>query len=267
MVEMTAQDILKLMLAKHSDDLCIPECKNGSTHRVASDSKMRRMDLFVVKKSYAHPLNTCYEIKTSRQDFLGDKKHLEYLHLCNAFYFVCPHGIIDKNEIPEAAGLMEVTRVGNKLFTRKKAQYRDIADPIEVYKYILFSRVKIIPPRYVDKIEYWRAWLAERDEQKAIGHNVSAKIGELVYRKIDVMGRKNERLKEENEMLKEAKIVLEKLGVNVFCLSAQNIESEIASALRKIENGTSLDLLKWIDMAMQDLNNIKTVIKKDLTKI
>ena len=49
-----------------------------------------------------------FEFKVSRRDFLADKKWMHYLEFCNAFAFVCPAGLIQKNEVPPGIGLLWV---------------------------------------------------------------------------------------------------------------------------------------------------------------
>jgi hypothetical protein len=54
----------------------------------------------------------CYEVKTSRADFLCEMKHpLKRrigLRYSNEFYFVTPSGLLDVSEIPVECGLIEI---------------------------------------------------------------------------------------------------------------------------------------------------------------
>jgi hypothetical protein len=54
----------------------------------------------------------CYEIKTSRADFLCEMKHpLKRrigLRYSNEFYFVAPSGLLDISEIPVECGLIQI---------------------------------------------------------------------------------------------------------------------------------------------------------------
>lgn len=79
-----AKNILRLLEAKHSKDLLIPECKDGPTQSV---SEHLRMDAWVMNRSWAHPCYTAYEIKVTRSDFLNDRKWRGYLPYCNEFFF------------------------------------------------------------------------------------------------------------------------------------------------------------------------------------
>lgn len=49
-----------------------------------------------------------FEIKLTRADFLQDKKWERYLPYCNYFSFVAPKGVIQKEELPDKIGLIEV---------------------------------------------------------------------------------------------------------------------------------------------------------------
>lgn len=55
-----------------------------------------------------------YEFKVSRADYFADLKRgkwQKYLRYCNTFSFVCPKGLIDKNEVPPEVGLLWITTV------------------------------------------------------------------------------------------------------------------------------------------------------------
>lgn len=57
-----------------------------------------------------------YEVKVSRSDFLRELKHPGKrqwaLKLSNEFYFAAPKGMIKPEELPEEAGLIEITQNG-----------------------------------------------------------------------------------------------------------------------------------------------------------
>ena len=53
-----------------------------------------------------------YEFKINRSDFLTEirtGKWKRYLTYCHTFSFVCPKGLIDKNEVPSKIGLLWIT--------------------------------------------------------------------------------------------------------------------------------------------------------------
>lgn len=49
-----------------------------------------------------------FEFKSSRGDFTSDKKWQHYLRYCHIFTFVCPYGVIQKEELPKGIGLLWV---------------------------------------------------------------------------------------------------------------------------------------------------------------
>ena len=53
----------------------------------------------------------CYEVKTSRADFLGELKHplkrRMGMRYSNEFYFVTPAGLVSLSEVPSECGLIE----------------------------------------------------------------------------------------------------------------------------------------------------------------
>lgn len=71
-----------------------------------------------------------HEIKISRSDFLRDLKKFKTKHgialkISHEFYYVCPWGLIPKNEIPDVAGLMYVDK-GFKIRITKPAILREL---------------------------------------------------------------------------------------------------------------------------------------------
>ena len=181
--KITAKTILNLLLQKHYKDLCISECKTGSTWW---SNNLFKMDLWVMKKSWTKPYTYCYEIKINRQDFLRDEKWQEYLKYCSDFYFVTPPGIIEKNELPNDIGLIVTSVNGKRLFTKKKAVSRlDTEIPESLFRYILMWRsiqkkeIEIISPK-----SYWEKWSNDKKIDYQFGQNVSLNIRKTIREKI-----------------------------------------------------------------------------------
>ncbi len=134
----SSKTILEALSYKHSEDIFIPECKNGS-----SFGGHLRMDAWVLKRSWAHPLAIGYEIKVSRGDYEADEKWRGYMEYCNEFYFVCPSNLIQPDELPDDTGLFWLSKTGTRLYKKKKAKYRNLTIPEDLYRYILMWRTKI----------------------------------------------------------------------------------------------------------------------------
>jgi hypothetical protein len=168
---------MKLLKIRHARDLFVPECKDGPTQA----GPHRRMDAWVMAKSWAHPCVTAYEVKVTRGDFLSDEKWEHYLPLCNCFYFVCPPGVIDPGELPDGVGLLCAARTGTRLYTRRKAAKRDVAIPEDVWRYILMCRVRIVDDTGMrrTKLEEWTEWLNQKREAQHIGHLAGRRLQEL----------------------------------------------------------------------------------------
>ncbi len=254
-MKVTAKDIVNKLAEKHWQDVFVAECKDGS-----SGGGHLRMDAWVMKKSWANPLTIGYEVKVSRQDFLNDEKWRGYLPYCNEFYFVCPSGLIQPDEIGDGIGLMWLAKTGTRLLRKKKAVYRDDLNQLDVYKYIIMCR-SVIKDNSFDSLEskqdnvtYWRSWLEDKDENKDLGRRVGRKIRELVISRIDQVDSKNRILKAENRKLAHVKAELKKMG---FETVPQEWQLD-----RKVEE------LKRVlpDNFCRDLRNIKKCIEGVLEK-
>lgn len=119
----------------------ITECKTCSTY-FPDPQGLLKFDGLAITKSYTKPNIIGYEIKVSRNDFLQDNKWHLYLQYCNEFYFVVPKGLVKKEELPDHVGLIYFNPDTKGLRTVKKALYRQIEEPVGVYKYIIFSRLE-----------------------------------------------------------------------------------------------------------------------------
>lgn len=211
-----ASDILELLHQKHSVEkfLCVDECKTGSTW---FGPTCLRLDLWVMARSYAHPRFIGYEIKVRRQDFLRDVKWQEYLPYCTELYFVAPAGIIDPAEVPEQAGLLVASKNLKRLFTKKKAPFRDIEIPAPLLIYILMSRARIVGDMFQTrpKTELWKEWLKELKSNKRLGHTLGREIRKRVDGEVEAVVKRNARLEDENGRLQNIKDWLEKKGVSL----------------------------------------------------
>ncbi len=129
-----------------------------------------------------------HEIKVARSDFLKDlkqfkKKHGIALEISHEFYYVCPWSLIQKNEIPEVAGLMYADK-NCMLKIVKPAVLREL-DAIPIHFFQGFARefgnkvsLTKVPLKYLGKditaeavdemLEAKREWDFERKvEEKA----------------------------------------------------------------------------------------------------
>lgn len=206
-----ANKILSLLAEKHSNDVFVPECKDGSTWL----GTHFRLDAWVMNRSWTKLKFTGYEIKVSRQDFLKDDKYQEYMRLCNEFYFVTSKNIIQPDEIPVSAGLLEIASTGTRLLKKKKAPFRDIEFPSSLFTYILMCRAKITKERYepYPDFEKWKIWLNEKKEKQTVGHSVSVKLKKLYDENIYNVQEENNQLKNKMKDYDRIRDLLSEFGI------------------------------------------------------
>ena len=253
--EITSDQVLELLATRHSTDVFVSECKDGPTHFVRNYS---RLDAWVMPRSWAHPACTGYEIKVSRSDFLGDEKWTDYLPLCNLFYFVAPAGVIEKGEIPEPCGLLQVSKNAKRLTTVKRAPFREVRIPEDLWRYILMCRTQITPPHMdgtQSPADYWRGWLRAKTEDRELGQLVSSEIRRTFRERVTAVERTQARQDEEMQPLREAKQLLDEMGITVgLWYSHEELKKKILDAFR-----ASIPLnLKWdLDHLEKDLQRFR----------
>lgn len=208
----SARDILALLAARHSEDVFVPECKNGPTQSVRN---YLRLDAWVMAKSWTNPHVIGYEIKVSRGDFLGDDKWRGYLPYCNSFYFVAPVGLIDPAELPPEAGLLVASKNCRTVQMKKKAARREVKIPEEIFRYVLMARARIAVTESWDKRQQAREIAASRVEDRKLGYLVSKAIRE----KVEHVEMENDRLTRKMQGYDDLINILQRLGYS---------ESEIA---------------------------------------
>lgn len=148
----TSAEILILLKAKHAGDVFVPECKNGASSGVKD---LRKLDAWVLKRSYSPLKSIGYEIKVSRHDFEQDEKWMEYLGLCHEFYFVCSAGLIREEDLPKGIGLLWVSKAGNLHTKRKAVSSEPETEPWnQLLVYVVMARAKIFASMHDrDKVE------------------------------------------------------------------------------------------------------------------
>lgn len=245
---MTADQILRTLQARHSEDIFIPECKDG-----ASGGNFSKLDAWVMPKSWAHPALTGYEIKVSRSDFLGDEKWRAYLPMCNYLYFAAPSGLISPQELAADVGLIEHSKKGSRMVVKKKAAYREIAPPTEVFRYVLMWRARIGPDRDGVKTSmrvYWEKWMADKKVDHEFGAMVRGSIKRRVLEEITIARARQNELERQIENLQGIRLLLQKLG-----MSEDASQWGFERKLQEFRNG-----LKPEDV--RDLKSAKTLISK-----
>lgn len=189
-----ATRLLALLAERHKEDVFVPECKDGRTVGAAG---ILRLDAWAMVRSWSPVRTIGYEIKVSRGDWLGDRKWERYADLVHELWVVAPAGIVHVEELPQSVGLLVPTSTGSRLLTKRRAVRRDIDPSAEndLLRYVLMSRARIDGPAG-DNAEKWRAWLAEREENRVLGHEVSRALAAKYWRDVWEVRERMQKLEE-----------------------------------------------------------------------
>jgi len=243
----TAGDIVGLLKERHSGDVFVEECKDGS-----SQNSHLRMDAWVMPRSWARPSVKAYEVKVRRADFLKDDKWPGYLQCCNELYFVCPLGVIEPAELPAEVGLMYVTSTGSRVYVKKKAPVRDVQIPEDVFRYVLMWRARIERrhDQPDDRLAYWRNWLKEKKDGRNIGYMVRGQIGKIVRETAD----ENLRLQKQMEHYDRIRGIISEMG---FDPDRPPSEWGVRNYMDKINGNLPSDLRGVLDNAIRGIEKTR----------
>lgn len=171
----SAESLCAALARKHADDIFVSECKDGPTQT----GTHRRLDAWVLKKTWSPITMIGYEIKVSRSDWLSDKKLIAYLPLCHYLYMVAPKDLIALDELPSGVGLLEPVGDGTRLATRRKAIWRDIKLPAKLLVYVLMCRVTITREQQQNaawRLDQLKQWVEGKTERRELSYAVNKKI-------------------------------------------------------------------------------------------
>ena len=253
---MNSVDLLKLLAAKHSEDVFVPECKNGPS---VTGPGHRRMDAWAMRKSWTQPMVWAYEVKVSRSDFLRDDKWHDYLECCNQLYFVCPSKLISPEEVPAEVGLMWASSTGSRLFVKKKAQTRTGTIREDVFRYILMSRATIGREYRDNAREYWEKWLEHERLDYEFGSRVSAKIRQRIDSEIKKVSAENVAIKKQIAELEYLRDRMIELGLDPGISS----EYRINCALDKVTESVPNELRHALKRTISELPKLAVMLGID----
>lgn len=174
-----SHQLLELLRCRHSDDVFIPECKDGPSQ----GGSHLRLDAWAMKKSWANECSYGYEIKVTRSDFQRDDKWHCYLPYCNQLYIVTPPGLVKPEELPADVGLVICTPKATKLYTLKPATHRAVQIPREFWMYVVMrlSGWHSRPQQTrEERIAEWRVKLDTARTAVDLGYQISSKIDRFV---------------------------------------------------------------------------------------
>ena len=258
---MDAKQILELIAGRHSKDVFVSECKNGPTHSPGVGG-MIRLDAWAMCRSWMKPNVHGYEIKVSRRDFLADNKWHHYLPYCTHFWFAVAPGVCDPSEVPEQVGLCVASTNGTRLYTKRKAAYRDVQIPEDIFRYVLMCRSRITAERFDSEsnLDYWRGWLAEKQESREIGRRCSTALRESFNRDVETVRRENHRLERAMEGYDKIAALCEEIGISPHSyVSVEKIREQLG--------GTSVprNLRRAIDSVIKSAGVLDKCIAAEAT--
>lgn len=249
--------LLRLLADRHKGDVFVPECKDGSSTS-AQHAGRRRMDAWVMLKTWSPVTFIGYEIKETRSDWIRDQKFNDYLQLCHLLYVVAQKGVVEKKELPKGVGLLEPIGegTGQRLVTRVKAARRAIETPVDLLLYVLMSRTRIVAPTFnardletqVGRDEAKRLrtkdaeqYAADLDFYHSIDHRIKGRIRttlEEAIRRTRLAESKAEQLQEVANVLQEIGVTMPQ-GLGTGYSFRSTVRRQIDQALR----GDSVDTL------------------------
>jgi len=180
--------ILHALSKRNQREIFLTKVKTGPT--TAAGPPLHKIDALSIKPSWSAPCITAYEVKVSRSDFLNDDKWPAYREVSHRFYWACPAGMIQPEEVADDCGLIWYNPETGGLSTRIKALFRNIEMPVLLLYYIVISRLGDPErhPFFSSRREYLEAWLQDRAERVMFGARVGTKLATEV-------GEANERVR------------------------------------------------------------------------
>jgi len=219
--------------------------------------KQARIDAIAMKISYSKMQLWGYEIKVNRRDFVQDEKWHQYLEMCNSLYFVCPHGLINKDEVPKEAGLLYVTKTGGRLRTIKKAPYRTVAYRPEYFMGMIFNKCGVSHEQ--DDREHRLQRAIKLASLEADCAQLGVRLGSELAAKVQEQRWEQEELEREVERLKEVKEYLDEQGIIVDGRKRQYTGSAIQRLERRKQKALETSGLERM------LRNVRNV-EQELTR-
>lgn len=216
-MKIRADHIKQALSERHKDDFFLTEVKTGATW---NNNELLKFDAYAVKKSWANPCLTGYEVKVSRNDFMQDNKWPGYLAYCNKFSFVCPTGLIQPEELPEEVGLIYYNHEKGTLYTKRAARFRIIEHPNDLYFYLLLSRLDSDRHPFFgnSRTEFIEAYLEDKARKRELGYKFGTKLVLELQEARDQLedaDRRLERTKDEREMFGRVRAILKEVGIEM----------------------------------------------------
>lgn len=248
--------ILKALAERHWQDFFMTEVKNGPTQW----GSHLRMDAVAMKKSWANPCITAYEIKVSRNDFIRDDKWPGYMNYCNRFAFACPKGLIQTDELPPEVGLVWVTEDGKLKFKRHPV-FRVVDIPVEFFQYIIMNKIESDRyPFFGSKEVYFKEYVENKKKITELGHKLSYKLADEIRemdRKISKLETQNEEIRKTANRQKEVERLLNKHGITWNSWRGETCLSALEKYMESGKKGNDYQLQRVTSCAEEILKYLK----------
>jgi hypothetical protein len=242
---------------KHRQDCFFSQVKNGPSW---TSNSLLILDAIAIKKSWAKPRITGYEIKVDRGDFVRDEKWVHYLQYCHKFYFVCPKDLIRPDELPPEVGLMYCNPENLALSTKRVAPMRTVELSTKMFYYIVMSKLESDRhPFFSSRREFFEAMIRDKTERKELSYRVKRKIADYILElrqraeTAEREAKQFERRANETDYLEE---MIRKAGINI---NRWNLQDDLEKA---IKSGMPLGVERNIQNAIQTLQGVLESIKE-----
>jgi hypothetical protein len=251
-----ADEIKRALAKRHTDDLFLTEVKTGQTW---GNNELLKFDALAVKKSWAKPRFTGYEVKVSRSDFLNDQKWPGYLQYCHCFSFVCPKGLIQPEELADEVGLIWYYPDTGALVTKHPAKYRLIKISADLLYYILLSRIESDRhPFFSSHREEIEAYVKDKQTRLNLAREFKGKL----FDEIAALREKVRELESElrfggtkHEQLEKIKEAAEKAGIETRYIWWPN------NVVKMLENSIHPDILHAVERIKREADEIQKLAK------
>jgi hypothetical protein len=222
------------------------------------------MDAVAIKKSWANPCITCYEVKVDRQDFLRDEKWPVYMGYCNRFAFACPEGLIQKEELAPEVGLYWYRGEDKPFKIVRHPVYRQVEIPADFFMYIIMCKIQSDRyPFFNDKEEYFKAYVENEKSSDSLGHELSYKIAKELRemkRSLNSMEYEVENAKDALELQSRAIQILHEHGLewNLWGESKTWVDA-LEKYMKNGEVGNNYQLNRAISKAQEIMDYLKMI--------
>lgn len=249
---MNESGIIGLLALRHKDDIFVPKCRTGGIG-------YSEFDAWAMEKAWTNPRIVGYEVKVSRPDFAADNKWQNYLPFCNELYFVTPYKMVEPVEVPGKCGLIWASQQATRVYIKKKSDYWPVQPDkiVQLFKYLILSRMEMITHEKRDLSEYWKRWLERKDSLSNMGHLISRKLHEQFEAEIRSCREEVMSLRSQLHAFQDTAEVLRRHGIDMTARRPQ-VYQAVCKLVQEDPNG----IQEKIDSCMLSLQALSEHLRK-----